>query len=159
MDTKVNALLSEVIDNFFVELSNHIEETTCVADLLDTALEYCYLDNYIGSYYNDDNKKLVQENGYDISRLPLYILEEIGADAVDILLNGYKDKGITRYVLDVHYWALYWLMDEYELTEKLTEALKAQDAETEFEISECSLDKIKEIFNEALEEHGDNELF
>ena len=159
MDTKVNALLSEVIDNFFVELSNHIEETTCVADLLDTALEYCYLDNYIGSYYNDDNKKFVQENGYDISRLPLYLREEIDADAVDSLLKNYEDKGITRYVLDVHYWALYWLMGEYDLSEKLAEALKVEDEATEFEISEWALEQIKEIFNNTLEEHGDNELF
>lgn len=159
MDKKVNALLSEVIDNFFVELANHIDETTCVADLLDKALEYCYLDNYIGSYYNDDNKKLVQENGYDISRIPLYLLEEIDTYAVEALLKGYKEKGITRYVLDVHYWALYWLMSEYDLFENLTETLKVEDEATEFKISEWSLHQIKEIFNNVLEEHGDNELF
>ena len=155
----VNEMLNSVIENFVSELHNLEDGESTIEGIIEDALQSSYADNYIGSMWTADNEKWIGTYGFDIFRCILYIRDDLGMESVDELFNLYKNKGASRYVLDIHYWTLNWLFREYDIETRLLEELKVEDETSEFTITEEVISGIEKVLNTAMVEHGDEDLF
>ena len=155
----VNEMLNSVIENFVSELNNLVGGTSTIESIIEDALESSYADNYIGSMWTADNEQWIGRYGFDILNCIIYIRDEIGSESVDMLLNLYKNKGASRYVLDIHCWTLNWLFSEYDIETRLLEELKLEDETSEFTITEETIGAIEKVLKNAMIEHGDEDLF
>lgn len=156
---QTNEMLNEVVNNFIYELNRSYGVTTTPNDLLDDILKPCYLDNFINSPSIDINNSWAGRYSYEIITLIKSIYDDSNFSILDSLVESIKNHGITRYVLDIHYRTLHWFIWEYDIRTMIENSLNLEDWDDYITLNEDVIKTISDIFIEAVNKHGNNDLF
>lgn len=157
-----NKMLREVVDNFLGCIKSKIYDTINVApwEFIQDTLDYCYQDNYIRPMMmTDSNEDFVSRHAMEIQRCMLYIERDFSGGTLSEIYQMFEKYSISRYVIDVHHYTIMWFMDTYNIYDIIAERLGLNNVQDEFELTDETFKVITEVFEEKIEEHGDEYLF